>query len=71
MKVGNLTLNAFQTNFIKELMGDPFMTDVRAEAHLAKLSLKYDVDVAAMLTSANVKFKAKNDEFKKLEASGS
>lgn len=68
MKVGNLTLNNFQKNFVKELMGDVFMADTRAEARLAVLCAKYDVDAEAMLVAANVRFQHKNEERKKLEA---
>lgn len=68
MKVNGVVLNNHQANFIKELMGDVFMPDTRAEAQLAKLTLKYDVDLAAMLTAANVRFKEKNDALKKAES---
>lgn len=68
MKVNGIVLNSFQANFIKELMGDVFMTDVRAEAQLSHLGAKYGVDVVAMLTAASAPFTKKNEEFKKFEA---
>lgn len=68
MRVGGVQLNAFQTNFIKELMGDLYMTDTRAEATLGKICHKYDVDASALLVVANERWAVKNAEFKRLEA---
>lgn len=68
MRVNGVTLSAFQTNFVKELLGDTFMTDTRAEATLAKLTGKYGINALAMIEAASKPWEAKNAEFKKLEA---
>lgn len=68
MKVNGKVLNSFQTNFLKDLMGDTFMTDTRAEANLSRLASKYNVDVAAMVEAAAAPYEKKHAEFKKLEA---
>lgn len=68
MKFNGKLLNSLQSNFIKELMGDNYMTDVRAEAVLNKICSKYDVDSTAVLEAINKNFSAKNAELKKLEA---
>ena len=68
MKYGNKVLSSFQSNFIKDLMGDPLMTDVLAEAILAKLAKKHDVDFAKVLDVASEKYDARRAEFLRLEA---
>lgn len=68
MKVNGKVLSSFQANLIKELMGDVFMTDTRAEAQLAKIEKKYGADVGAMLDVAAAPFEKKHAEFKKLES---
>lgn len=68
MKINQTVLNSFQNSFLKELMGDVFMTDVRAEATFLKICAKYDVDTSALLEAANKRFLIKNAEFKALEA---
>ncbi len=68
MRVNGVQLTNFQSNFIKELMGDVFMTDTRAEALVAQISTKYGVNVGAMLNTAAEGWVAKNTEFKRLEA---
>lgn len=69
MKVDGIILNSFQANFVKELMGDVFMPDVRAEAMLTKICAKYSVSMADLVTTINKSFEKKNAEFKALEAS--
>lgn len=68
MKVGNKVLNNVQSNFVKELMGDVYMTDTRAQAQLDHLSKKYDADIGGMLDAATASWSKKNAEFKRLEA---
>lgn len=68
MQVGGIKLNTFQENFVKELMGDVFMSDSRAEAILTKACKKYNVDVPAFLDAISKNFERDNAEFKKLEA---
>lgn len=61
-------LNNVQVNFVKELMGDIYMTDTRAQAQLDRISKKYDANIVGMLETATTPWTKKNDEFKKLEA---
>lgn len=68
MRIGDHTLNAFQSNFLKTLMGEPYMSDVRFQNHLTKVCSKFDVDLGALLTAVNKNFAPKNEEFKKREA---
>jgi len=77
MKINGTTLNSFQANFLKDLMGDTFlkdlmgdtfMTDVRAEVQLSKVCAKYQVSVTNLLEAVNADFLKRNDEFKRLEA---
>jgi len=65
MKVNGSSLNNFQANFLKELMGDVFMTDVRAEAIFNKVCLKYKIKVDEVLEVINKDFAVRNAEFKK------
>lgn len=48
MKVKETQLTNLQANFVKELMGDPYMTDTRAEATLLKLCSKFDIEPSAV-----------------------
>lgn len=63
MKVGETTLNTFQANFLKELMGDNVMPDVRAEATFLKVCAKYSVDAKALVEVVNRDFAVRNAEF--------
>lgn len=67
MQVQGIKLNNFQSNFIKELMGDSYMGDVRAEALLLRICTKYEVSAVELLETINKKFAVKNAEFKRLE----
>lgn len=68
MKINGTILNNFQSNFVKELMGDVYMTDVRAESAFLKLCSKYDVDASSVLESINKNFAVKNAALKKFQA---
>jgi hypothetical protein len=68
MRVNGVTLNNLQSNFLKEILGDTFMGDVRAEAILVKTSAKYGVDLVAVLEAINKNFATTNAEFKNFEA---
>lgn len=68
MKVNNVVINSFQANFVKELMGDAYMTDSRAEVQLAKVATKFGVDALAMLNIASAAYDKKHAEFKRLQA---
>jgi len=68
MRINGVTLNNFQTNFVKELMNDTHATDVRAEVHFTKVCAKYGVRTDVLLEAVNKEFNLKNQEFKKLEA---
>jgi hypothetical protein len=68
MRVNGVKLNSFQIMFAKDLMGDLYMSDTRAESRLTNLGAKYGVDVVELLQTASKTWEAKNAEFKKLEA---
>lgn len=68
MKINGTKLNNFKSNFLKELMGDPGMSDARAEIIVNKLAAKYDVDFLEVTAVAAKRWEVKNAEFKRLEA---
>lgn len=68
MRIGNVEVNSYQANFLKELMGEPYMNQVRLESRLMNIVNRYDVDLEAFLEAINKNFGPKNEAFKKLEA---
>lgn len=67
MKVNGKQLNSYQANFIKELMGETFMSEVRASTKFGQVCAKYDVDIEALLEAINKNFLIKNKQFKEFE----
>lgn len=58
MKVNGTVLDNRQENFIKELMGDVYMPDARAESLLARTCAKYKIDPSAVVQAVPAAVKA-------------
>lgn len=68
MRIGGVQLNSFQANVIKDLLGEPSMTDIRAEDMFTSKCKRHGIDVVAVLEAINKNYAVKQVEFEKTKA---